>query len=186
MRMHAGRSRSQEAPSRGRGGPLRSRTIRGQLALVAVAAVVLSAASLAFGAEELTRSEYRDRVEPICKRNSEANREILKGIHAEVRQGKLDAAGRRLIRAAVALRHALTQLKAVPRPPADEARLTEWLKRVAQEAELLQRAGNALKAGKQGLASRLQARLYAGANSANSLVLPFDFRYCRFEPSKYL
>ena len=60
------------------------------------------------------------------------------------------------------------------------------LDRVGQEADLLQQAGKALKAGNRRLATRLQARLYAGANYANSLVVPFGFQYCRFEPSKYL
>jgi hypothetical protein len=153
--------------------------------LLAIAAVVLAAgASLAL-AEETTRADYKAAAEPICKANSEANEHILKGVRGKVKKGKLAPAGRQLIRAAAALRRTLVQLKAIPRPTADESRLAEWLKSVGEEAALLQQTGKALKAGKRNRAERLQAQLYSKARLANAIVLPFGFRYCLFEPSKY-
>ena len=43
--------------------------------------------------------EYAERVEPICKANTEANSRILKGVKDQVKQGKLVPAGKRFIRA---------------------------------------------------------------------------------------
>jgi hypothetical protein len=159
--------------------------MRHYLILIAIVVAAVFGSSLALAAEEVTPTEYRARVEPICKRNAEANNEILKGVQTEVKKGKLVPAGRQLIRAAAALRHTLTQLKAVPRPAADEARLTEWLRQVGKEADLLEQTGRALKAGQRRRAESLQARLYAGARFTNSIVASFSFHYCRFEPSKY-
>lgn len=153
--------------------------------ICALAVLALLAAAVPALASELDRAEYKAKVEPICKSNSEANAHILKGVRAKVRQGKLAAAGRQLIRAAAALRKTLTELRAVPRPAADEARLTEWLKRVSQEATLLQQSGKALKAGNRHRAEVLQVRLYSGARFTNLLVVAFGFHYCSFEPSKY-
>lgn len=146
--------------------------------------MLMAGASLAM-AEETTRTEYRAFVEPICKRNAEANAQILKGVRTKVRQGKLAVAGSQLIRAAAALRKTIGQLEEVSRPAADEARLVEWLKRVNKEATLLQKTGKALKEGDRGRAERLQAQLYAGARLTNAIVTPFGFRYCRFDPAKY-
>ena len=43
----------------------------------------------------ITRDEYKARVEPICKKNSEANDKILKTVRKEVKENKLKtAAGR--------------------------------------------------------------------------------------------
>lgn len=153
--------------------------------ICAAAVLALLAAAVPALASELDRTEYKDQVEPICKTNSEANEHILKGVRTEVRQGKLVPAGRQLIRAAAALRKTLTELKAVPRPTADEARLAEWLKRVGQEATLLEQSGKALEAGQRHRAERLQAQLYSGGRLTNAIVAAFGFHYCRFEPSKF-
>lgn len=158
-------------------------TMRGFLALTAIA--VATSASLALAAEEPTRTEYKAAVEPICKSNAEANEHILAGVRTKVRQGRLGAAGRQFMRAATALEKTLRQLKAVPKPPADAARLTEWLKRVGDEEALLRKIGKALIAKDRHKAETLLVKLYSGARVTNSLVLGFGFHYCRFEPSKY-
>jgi hypothetical protein len=136
-------------------------------------------------AEEPTRTEYKASAEPICKANSEANEHILKGVRKKVQQGKLGVAGGQFTRAASALKKTLRQLKVLPRPQADEQRLTDWLKGVGEEATLLQQAGTALKAEQRRKAETLSARLVSGARLTNAIVVPFSFQYCRFEPSKY-
>lgn len=146
--------------------------------------MLLAWSSLASG-EEVTRTHYKAAVEPICKANAEANEDLLSGVRKEVQEGKLAPAGRRFIRAASALRATLVRLKAVPPPPADEARLREWLRRVGDEADLLQQVGKALKAGQRPKAEKLSARLVSGARLTNAIVASFGFRYCRFDPSKY-
>lgn len=150
--------------------------------------VVLALAVLALPvaqADETERAEYKEAVEPICKANTKANERILKGVRGKVKAGKLKAAARQFSRAATALRKTHGELKAVPQPPADQAKLTKWLKYVKEEANLFQKTANKLNAGDKNGALGMVIRLEHNANQANNQVLGFEFRYCRFEPSKF-
>lgn len=165
-------------------GELKHGGIKHGIALAA-AVVLLASASLALAAEEVTRAEYKARVEPICKVNTKANESILAGVRGKVQQGKLGPAGRQFTRASTALKKTLRQLRAVPKPPADEERLTEWLQRVGDQATLLQKIGQALIAQNRHRAETLSVKLISGARLTNAIVVSFGFNYCRFEPSKY-
>jgi hypothetical protein len=147
-------------------------------------AAFFALASLAFAAE-VSRSEYTAQVEPICKTNSKANDRILKPVRSLVKKNKLKPAGSRLIQASSALKKTYNQLKAVPQPTADEARLTKWLGYVKKEAELFSKAGKALKAGNKHKAQKFVNQLNSNAKQANSTVIAFGFHYCKFEPAKY-
>ncbi len=151
---------------------------------LAVTAAFLAITSLAI-ADEVTRETYKDAVEPICAVNAKANERILKGVRADVKKGKLSPAGTRLIKAAKALKRTYSELKAVPQPSADTARLAKWLSYVKTEASLFEKTGKALKAGNKHLAQRLEIQLTHNANKANNQVLSFNFKSCHFEPSKY-
>jgi hypothetical protein len=153
--------------------------------VVVVALMVAAPASSALAAEEPTRAEYKADVEPICKANTKANENILAGVRKKVRQGKLGPAGRQFLRASTALKGTLRQLKAVPKPPADVERLTEWLKRIGDQATLLQKIGRALVEENRRKAETLSVKLVSGARLTNAIVVSFGFNYCRFEPSKY-
>ena len=72
-------------------------------------------AASATAAEELTRPEYKERVEPICKTNVLANKRIFKGAKGEVKAGKLKPASTHFFRAATAFAKTIDQLEAVPR-----------------------------------------------------------------------
>jgi hypothetical protein len=159
------------------------KTMRGFLVAAVIGLAVLVSSALA--AEEPTRDEYRAAVEPICKANTKANENILAGVRSKVKAGKLAAAGRQFTRAATALKNTLRQLKAVPKPPADVERLTEWLKRIGDQATLLQKIGKALIDGNRRKAETLSVKLVSGARLTNAIVVSFGFHYCRFEPSKY-
>ena len=150
----------------------------------AAAIAVFAFASLA-SAAEISRSEYKAQVEPICRTNSKANETILKPVRKLVKQGKLKQAAARFTQASSALKKTLTQLKAVPQPTADEAKLSKWLGYVKTEAELFSQAAKKLKAGKKSAAQKVVNKLTSTANLANATVLSFEFHYCRLEPSKY-
>lgn len=137
-------------------------------------------------AAEVTPDSYREEVEPICKRNTEANEEILKGVRANVKAGKLKKASRQLFAAAKALKRTREQLLKVPKPTADAARLTKWLKGVKVEVELLEATGRKLAKGDKRGAQRMVIRLDSNAKQTNNLVLDYEFRYCRFQPAKFL
>jgi|SRR5918996_1434421 hypothetical protein len=155
------------------------------IVVAALCAGLLAAALPALAADEVSRAEYKAMVEPICKTNTEANDKILKGVRSKVQQGKLKPAGRQFIRAAAALQKALRQLKAVPRPAADEERLSEWLKRIGDQQVLLQKIGKALIEEKRRKAESLSAKLFTGARLTNAVVVSFGFNHCRFETSNY-
>lgn len=149
------------------------------------ALVLAMAASPALAAGEPTRAEYKADVDPICKANTKANENILAGVRSKVQQGKLGPAGRQFTRASTALKNTLRQLKAVPKPPADVERLDEWLKRIGDQATLLQKIGKALIDKNRRKAETLSVKLVSGARLTNAIVVGFGFNYCRFEPSKY-
>jgi hypothetical protein len=155
------------------------RTIVAAAALVVLAAVPLASAA------ELTREEYVGRVEPICKRNTEANKRIFAGAKEEVKAGKLKAASSHFLLAVHALDKTIAQLDAVPEPAADETRLQKWLGYLKAESSYLGRIGNALAHEEKGKAQMLSVRLNRNSNLANNTVLPFGFVYCKLDPSRF-
>jgi hypothetical protein len=155
------------------------------MAAVAGAVVLaLIVAATAFAAE-VSREEYKDAAEPICKNNVKANERILAGVRKEVKQGQLKTAGVKFGKASVGQAQALRELEALPRPIADEARLAKWFSYMKIEAELFATAGKKLKAGDKSGAEHVTTKLTQNANKANLQVLPFGFHYCRLEPSKF-
>ena len=150
-----------------------------------VAAVALLGAVPSMAAEA-DRATYVQAVEPICKENTEANEKILKGVRAKVKAGKLDAAARQFSAAARALKRTRSQLLQVPKPPDDAARLTKWLGYVKTEVELFEAIGRKLAKNEKTAAQKMVARLISNARQANNQVLDFEFRYCRFQPSKFI
>lgn len=146
--------------------------------------VALVLAATAFAAE-VSREEYKTAAEPICKTNTQANERILAGVRKEVKQGKLKPAAAKFAKAAAGQAKALSRLEAIPRPSADEARLTKWFSYLEVEAELFATAGKKLNAGDKPDAEKTYSKLAQNANKANAQVLPFEFRYCRLEPAKF-
>lgn len=148
--------------------------------------VLLSVASLAFADLAEERDAYKAQVEPICKRNSEANERVLDGVVKNIKAGKLKLAGSQFAKGAAALKKARTQLAVVPQPPADSARLTKWLGYIKTEVELFERVSKKLKAGDKHGAQRMQLQLLSTVNKANNAVLPYEFKYCHVERSQFL
>ncbi|HVV91452.1 MAG TPA: hypothetical protein VHB53_13230 [Solirubrobacterales bacterium] len=136
-------------------------------------------------AAELTREEYVARVEPICKRNTEANKRIFAGAKEEVKAGKLKLAAGHFARARTALEKTVRQLKAVPEPAADEAKLAKWIGYLESESAYIGRIGKALAQGNKGKAQTLSVQLNRNSNLANNAVLSFGFDYCKLDPSRF-
>jgi hypothetical protein len=150
-----------------------------------VAAVVLLGAVSAIAAEP-TPETFKTAAEPICKTNREANEKVLDGARQNVQAGKLKKASRQLFAAAKALKRARTQLLGIQKPTEDAARLTKWLKGIKTEVELLEATGRKLAAGDKNGAIKMIIRLKSNANQTNNLVLDYEFRYCRINPSEFL
>jgi hypothetical protein len=164
------------------------RPISKLLALVAavlLTAAVLTAGALAVTSPTQTRETYVAQVEPICKKNTKANEQILAGVRKEVKKGQLAVAAGQFKRASAAFGKAVKQIAAVPQPPADVAKLTKWLGYLEGEQKLLGEIGKALKAGKKSRAQTLSVRLTHNGNLANNSVLGFEFNYCLINSSRF-
>lgn len=152
---------------------------------LAIAVALLVAAPVAL-ASTPSQVEYAEGVEPICKRNSEANSRILKGVKGQVQRGDLKAAGRRFVRASTALGKAVAQIDQVPKPVEYEAKLTKWVGYLKQEKTYLQQIGGALKAEDKIKAQKLAVKLNRNNNQANNTVISFPFKECRIDSSRFL
>ncbi|MGC1164657.1 MAG: hypothetical protein WA862_00970 [Solirubrobacterales bacterium] len=142
-------------------------------------------AALGVTSAEQTRETYVAQVEPICKANTKANERILAGAEKKVRGGKLKVAAGQFTRAAAAFGKAVRQIKAVPQPVADKAKLARWTRYLEKETKLLSEIGAALKAGKKPRAQTLSVKLTHNGNIANNAVLGFDFDYCLIDSSRF-
>jgi hypothetical protein len=149
-------------------------------------ALVLAATAASATAAETSRGEFVAAAEPICKANTGANERILTKVRSEVRAGELKPAAIAFESAAKALAATLGELKALPRPKADAARLESWFSDIEVEAGLFETTARKLRAGDRAGAERMSAKLTRAAGQANDEVLPFEFRYCRAEPSRFL
>lgn len=138
------------------------------------------------GASELTREEYVERGEPICKANTTANSHILKGIRADVRNGKLKLAGGKFSRAARALDQTIEQLERIPRPPADESLLARWFTHLNGETKMLGRIARRLLKGNSVDLGQYVLELRHNANATNNIVLTFGFEYCLIQTARFI
>jgi hypothetical protein len=154
---------------------------------VAVALLVSVPVALAVVDPAQTREGYVERVEPICKANSEANSRILKGVKEQVvKKDELVPAGKRFIRASTALGKTVRQIAAVPQPVADAAKLTKWIGYLKQEKTYLQQIGAALKGKDKFHAQKLAVELNRNNNKANNTVISFGFHECKIDSSRFI
>jgi hypothetical protein len=155
-------------------------------AAVALLAMALGAtAALGVTSADQTRETYVTQVEPICKTNTKANERILAGAEKKVKEGKLKVAAGQFTQAAGAFTKAVKQIKAVPQPVADQAKLGKWIGYLETETKLLGEIGKALKAGNKTKAQTLSVKLTHNGNLANNAVLGFDFDYCLIDSSRF-
>ena len=145
--------------------------------------VALMLVASAFAAE-VSREEYKEAAEPICKASAKSNEQILAGVRTEVKRGQLKTAAAKFAKASREQAQTLHELEALPRPSADEARLTKWFSYLEIEAELFATAGKKLKAGDKAGAQHVFTKLSLNINKANNQVLPFGFNYCRLNAAK--
>ena len=136
-------------------------------------------------AVEISRDEFVERAEPICKTNTEANKRIFKGVRQEVSAGELKKASTHFSRAATAFEKTIRQLTRLPRPVADEAKIEKWIGYLEAEQRYIARIGKALAREDKGKAQMLSVRLRRNSNLANNTVLAFGFDYCRIDPSRF-
>jgi hypothetical protein len=152
--------------------------------LIAAVLVALALAVAAAAAEEQTRDGYIAAVEPICKRDRGATERILAGTKDAIREGRLDSAGRRLIRASERFAKTISELRAVPRPPVDEAKLLRWFEFLGIVKERIRQTGIYYIRGERIRATHESIRVEKSGNAANNVSFSFGFKYCRLSRSR--
>ncbi len=79
----------------------------------------------------------------------------------------------------------MNQLRAVPQPPADAAKLNKWLTYLDKERKLLAEIGKALKNDQKTRAQNLSVQLTHNGTVTNNQVLGFEFDYCLIDSSRF-
>jgi hypothetical protein len=153
--------------------------------LAAVVAATFAVAPLAQGGEPPTREGYVAQVEPLCKANTEASKRVLAGVSGRIEKRELKPAGKQFIRASAAFGHGIRQIVAVPRPPADEARLEKWFKYLRIVKGRLFALGRYLEAEEQLRATHGKIALERSANAANNVSFVFGFHHCKLSRSNF-
>ncbi len=160
---------------------------RRSLRAISLAVLVSMLALAGFAAAEgtPTRAEYVSHLEGICKPRALATQRTMKGVRAEVQAEQLKLAARKFSRAGQLFDSTVSAISAVPRPPADSARLAKWFVYLGRQESYLRSITAQLRAGHTIAAQRLTARFIHNGNEANNTVLAFGFNYCSFKFSRY-
>ncbi len=155
----------------------------GTTALFAVA--LLAVGAFAATSPDQTRESYVAAVEPICKTNTKSNEKILSGVRKKIQKGQLSVAAGQFSKASTAFGKAVKQIKAVPQPTADTAKLGKWIGYLETETKMLGEISKALKKDEKSKAQTLSVQLTRNGNQANNSVLGFEFDYCLIDSSKF-
>jgi hypothetical protein len=153
--------------------------------LVLAVTLVATAAAWAEDAPVPTREEYVARVDPICQKNTDENKRILKGAGQKVDAGKLAQAGAQFTRAAAVFGKSVKEIVAVPRPPEDSPRLEKWFGFLKIVKTNLGKVGKALKEGNKVKAVHEKIRAERSSNAANNVSFVFGFKYCHLKASQF-
>jgi len=154
--------------------------------VAAVSAVaLLTAAASAAAAEAPTREEYVTQLESVCKPDAEATQKAMKGARADVQAERLTLAAGKFAQATTIFGSTLKRISAVPRPPADAAKLSKWFGYLKTQESYLKQITAQLRADHAIQAQRLTARFIHNGNLANNASLVFGFNYCSFKFSRY-
>ncbi len=175
--MRGEEAKEMEASSR------RSRHCR--IGIAALCAALFAVVAGADAAEAPTRDEYVARLERVCKPDTEATQRAMKGARADVSAERLAVAAGKFAKASSIFGSTVTEISALPRPPADVAKLGKWFGYLRNQESYLTRIAAQLRAGQAIKAQRLTARFIHNGNLANNVVLAFGFDYCSFKFSRY-
>jgi hypothetical protein len=156
-----------------------------RIVFVAALAALLAGATVASATEGPTRAEYVQQLEAICKPDALATQAAMRGARGDLRAERLPAATGKFAKATRIFGGTVRKIAAVPRPPADEARLAKWFTLLNRQEAYLQQITAQLRSGRAIKAQRLTARFIHSGNLANNVVLAFGFDYCSFKFSRY-
>jgi hypothetical protein len=155
------------------------------IATAVLSVALLACVASAVAAEAPTRADYVTQLEAVCKPDAEATQRAMKGARADVRAERFALAAGKFAGATAIFGSTLKRIAAVPRPPADAAKLGKWFGYLKTQESYLQQITAQLRADHAIQAQRLTARFIHNGNLANNVSLVFGFNYCSFKFSRY-
>jgi hypothetical protein len=155
------------------------------LVIAATTVVAVSASAEILPGAIPTRAEYVAEVEPICEKNTAANKPILKAARKKVNAKNLKGAGADFFKVAANFGRALKSIEGVPRPTEDSARLEKWFTFLKTVQTNLHAVGKALKEENKVRASHEKIRAERSSNAANNVSFVFGFKSCRLSPAQF-
>ena len=154
--------------------------MRGPLGtLAALLLAMLVIAPLTLGAEQ-TRETYKERVEPVCKANREANERIMSGARQRVNKNKLKPAGKQFVRLSDSFGKLIKRLAPVPPPVGDERRIGRWIESMKLLKTRVRLVGKYFIAGEKIRANHESILAERAGISANNTSIVLHFHDCRF------
>jgi hypothetical protein len=164
--------------------------MKGPMATAALVIVATLVAAVSAGAEILpgtipTREEYVATVDPICQKNSDTNKPLLKNASKKERADELIAASRDVARVAANFGRTLKKIEAVPRPTEDSPRLEKWFGYLETLQTNLGKISKALKEEDKVRASHAKIKVERTSNAANNVSFVFQFQYCHLKASQF-
>lgn len=136
-------------------------------------------------AAEVTRTEYVNELEKICKPGSEATQRAVQGMRSDIRSERLRLAASKFAKARRIFAGTVNSISTVPRPAADRATLSRWFAVLDRETDYLGRTAAALRAEDIPRFQRVSGRFFQEGSKANNVVVSFGFNYCNFKSSRY-
>jgi hypothetical protein len=136
-------------------------------------------------AVEVSRPEYVEQLEQICKPDSEATQRAVHGTRADVRSERFRRAAARVAKAERIFDGTVRAISKVPRPAADREILSRWFPALKVEVAALGRTAAALRSENLPRFQRVWANFVHEGNKANNVVVSFGFNYCTFKPSRF-
>jgi hypothetical protein len=155
------------------------------VAAVSAHAEILPSATEILPGANPTRAEYVGAVDPICQKNTDSNKPILKAARLNVKADKLPQAGKNFTSVSANFGKSLKSIEAVPRPAEDSARLEKWFGFLKTVQKNLNDIGKALKEENKVKASHEKIRAERSSNAANNVSFVFGFKYCHLTPSQF-
>jgi hypothetical protein len=164
--------------------------LKGKLTTAAVVLVATMVAAVSASAAILpgtipTRDEYLAEVDPICEKNTNSNKPILKAARKKVNAKNLKGAGADFFKVSANFGKALKGIEAVPRPTEDSARLEKWFGFLKIVQKNLANVGKALKEEDKVKAAHEKIRTERSSNAANNVSFVFGFKSCRLSPAQF-
>ena len=155
------------------------------LAIAATLAVAVSAHATIAPGTIPTRAEYVAEVDPICEKNTNSNKPILKAARKKVNAKDLPAAGADFAKVSANFGKALKAIEAVPRPTEDSPRLEKWFGFLKTVQKNLAMVGKALNEENKVKAAHEKIRTERSSNAANNVSFVFGFKSCRLTPAQF-